>query len=117
MKLPRNVSQILAALLAAMASGCSERSVSALDGVTDLLSAEIRRVDGQLLELRAQLTGLPDISPNLQTGHLGYHGKPFTPQGDRPASLPDTRSIRLDLGSAQSIDAVVLVAVDYTAGN
>jgi signal transduction histidine kinase len=117
MKLPRNVSQILAALLAAMASGCSERSVSALDGVTDLLSAEIRRVDGQLLELRAQLTGLPDISPNLQTGHLGYHGKPFTPQGDRPASLPDTRSIRLDLGSAQSIDAVVFVAVDYTAGN
>ena len=102
-------------LLSGLLAGCSGGGRGGLDAVTDFLSAEVRRVDGQIAELRRAVGELPDVFPNQQSGHLGYHGKPFTPSAARPSGTADSRFIRLDLGQVQRIDAVVLVPVDYAA--
>jgi signal transduction histidine kinase len=73
-------------------------------------------VDQRIEGLRAQTAGLPELFPNQQTVHLGYHGKPFTPVVVKAPAKPDSRFVRLDLGKKQRIDAVVLVPVDYAAG-
>ena len=84
--------------------------------VTDYFSSEARALDQRIAGMRRDLTSLPDVFSNQQTNSVGYHSRTSDANAPRNPDKPDTRSIRLDLGSLQPIDYVVLVPADYSAG-
>lgn len=81
--------------------------------VTDYFSSEVAALEGRIAELRRKQADLPDIFPNQQTSRIGYHSRPADSVSRRHPAVPLTRSIRLDLGSIQPVDSVVLVPADY----
>lgn len=106
-------------LLLFSAGGCSQQNGEGPGGITvltDYFSSEIRELDDIIAAKRRETTSLPDLFPNQQSDRIGYHSKPSDPNAPRPASRPDTRTIRVDLGSRQRIDSVVLVPADYAIG-
>ncbi len=97
-------------------------------GMAEFFSRELRELEAEEAQLKQALINLPAFFPDQQTERIGYSSKPYssinqapkrrekgllkaTPRGAlRP---PDTRTIRLDLGSKQRIDQVVLVPADF----
>ena len=71
--------------------------------LTDYFSSEIRELDGLIAARRHELTSLPDLFPNQQSDRVGYNTNTSDANAPRPASRPDIRTIRLDLGSRQRI--------------
>lgn len=97
-------------------NGCSGPAED--HGISGWFSAQLRALEAEEERLHAELGRFPALLPDQQTERLGYSSKPSwsrgrerTPEGDpRP---PVMRMIRLDLGSVQSIDRIVLVPVDF----
>lgn len=85
-------------------------------GLSDYFSAEVRDIDKRIAEARKQLSPLPELFLNQQTGRIGYVSRPTDANAPRNPDKPDTRSIRLDLGNRQPIDNVVLVPADFSTG-
>jgi signal transduction histidine kinase len=102
-------------VLLLLAAGCSPQNGDGggLRLVTDYFSSEVRELEEEINAKRRELTALPDSFPNQQTDRIGYHSRPTDANAPRNPAVPDTRSIRLDLGSRQRIDSVVLVPADY----
>lgn len=117
---PLSVRRLLPLLAAPLlVPGCSPQSGEDSGGIgvlTDYFSSEIRSLDREIATRRQELTSLPDLFPNQQSDRIGYHSKPSDVSAPRPEARPDTRTIRLDLGSRQRIDSVVLVPADYAIG-
>lgn len=99
-------------------SGCGGQGREG--GLTEWFSPELRALDLEENRLKEELAGLPSLFPDQQTERIGYSSKPAPVR--RPAArqgppggtrLPETRMIRLDLGSQQRIDQVVLVPADF----
>ncbi len=89
-------------------------------GLTEWFSPELRALEEEESRLKEELAGLPALFPDQQTERIGYSSKPAPVR--RPSArplpaggmrLPETRVIRLDLGSKQRIDQVVLVPADF----
>jgi len=104
-----------ACLLAGLLAGCGSRSGA---GLTDWFSDELRSIEAGQARLKQDLAGLPAAFPDQQTERIGYSSKPanLRRNGPRAQALgrpPETRVIRLDLGSRQLIDQIVLVPVDF----
>ncbi len=101
-------------LLGAVGSGCGGSG----SGPAEWFSPELGRLEAEEVRLREELAGLPILFPDQQTERIGYSSKPAptrrgprgAPEGLRP---PARRVIRLDLGSKQRIDRVVLVPADF----
>lgn len=99
-------------------SGCGDRSGEGV--LTEWFSAELRGLEKEEGRLRAELGGLPAFFPDQQTERIGYSSRPSSVRrngGRRQQQAgpprPVTRVIRLDLGSKQPIDRVVLVPADF----
>ena len=106
---------VLALLFAA--GGCAPQGEGGgLRVVSDYFSSEVRDLDARIAGMREQVRVLPTLFPNQQTNRIGYHSRPTDANAPRDPSRPDTRSIRLDLGARQPIDAVVLVPADFATG-
>ena len=88
-------------------------------GVTEWFSAELRGLEQEEGLLKQELAGLPALFPDQQTDRIGYSSKPAPvrrnarPQAGGGDRLPPNRVIRLDLGSRQRIDRVVLIPADF----
>ena len=101
-------------LLGLLLSGCGGQG----GGLTEWFSAELRGVEAEEARLKQELAGLPAWFPDQQTERIGYSSKPApVRRGQRlPPGVPrrpETRVIRLDLGSKQQIDRIVLVPADF----
>lgn len=101
--------------LGLLLSGCGGQGGG---GLTEWFSAELRGLEAEEARLKQEVAGLPALFPDQQTERIGYSSKPASvrrglrlPPGVPPP--PETRSIRLDLGSKQRIDQVVLVPADF----
>ncbi len=95
--------------------GLSERFSGWFSG---WFSAEWRALEAEQVRMKQELAGLPSLFPDQQTERIGYSSKPSSVRrGARLAAerggVPETRMIRLDLGSKQRIDRVVLVPADF----
>lgn len=114
----RRFARILPLCLILLAPGCSLQSGEGggFRMVTDYFSSEVHELDQSIAELRRELMPLPDLFPNQQTNRIGYHSRPTDANAPRNPDKPDTRSIRIDLGSRQPIDYVVLVPADFSTG-
>ncbi len=113
----RRLLLLLTLILAMLLSSCSrENGKGGLSVLVDYFSSDVRELEAQVSLLRAQTAQLPEQFPDQQTNRLGYHSRTTNLNTVGDASLPDTRYIRIDLGSKQRIDSVVLVPVDYTLG-
>jgi signal transduction histidine kinase len=89
-----------------------------MDWFPDLLSFEIRSFESQQEALRVTQLTLPEVFARQQTDRIGYHSLPDYASGTTGAhTAPDSRFVRLDLGSVQKIDAIVLIAADYAYGD
>ena len=96
--------------------GCSGQGGGG--GLTEWFSAELRGLEAEETRLKQELAGLPALFPDQQTVRIGYSTKPSSVRrGARvPPGVPrrpGTRVIRVDLGSKQQIDRVVLVPADF----
>lgn len=99
-------------------TGCGDRTGGG--SMADLLSAELRGMEVEQARLKKELADLPALFPDQQTERIGYSSKPanvLRRNGPRaqPGNRrqPETRIIRLDLGSKQQIDRIVLVPADF----
>lgn len=115
--------RLIALPLLLAAGGCVPQSGSDGGGgsgwlrmATDYFSSEVQALDAQIAELREQTRPLPVLFPNQQTARIGYVSRPTDANAPRNPDKPDTRSIRLDLGSRQPVDHVVLVPADHGTG-
>ena len=106
-----------ALLAAALLAGCGGPGHEG--GVTEWFSAELRGLEQEEGRLKQEMAGLPALFPDQQTERIGYSSKPapvrrnLRPQAGGGDRLPPTRVIRLDLGSQQRIDRVVLIPADF----
>ena len=115
----RPTSSHAAALLlaAAVLAGCGGTDQEG--GVTEWFSAELRGLEQEEGRLKQEMAGLPAMFPDQQSERIGYSSKPAPvrrnprPQAGGGDRLPPTRLIRLDLGSKQQIDRVVLIPADF----
>ncbi len=105
---------ILPLLLAA--GGCAPEGGESERMLTDYLSGDVRNLENRIAALQRDLEKLPDLIPTEQTGRIGYVSRPTDASKPRHPDRPDTRSLRLDLGARQPIDAVVLVPAEYSSG-
>jgi signal transduction histidine kinase len=105
---------VLSLLLAA--GGCAPPDGKGEGMLADYLSGEVRELDQRIGALRRDLEPLPDLFPTQQTARIGYVSRPTDANAPRNPDRPDTRSIRLDLGSRQPIDTVVLVPAEFSSG-
>lgn len=99
-------------------SGCGENSGQG--GLTEWFSAELRALEQEEGQLKAELAELPALFPDQQTDRIGYSSKPApvrrAPRRQLQSGImrpQNTRVVRLDLGSRQRIDQVVLVPADF----
>lgn len=116
---PRPACWLLSLVLLLQPAGCAPRAAPGEEereesdphtgGLTEILSPELRQLDAEERNLRQELPTLPTIFPEQQTERIGYSGKPLS-QRRMPQ---DSRFIRFDLGSKQTIDRVVLVPADF----
>ena len=87
-------------------------------GVGEWFGGEGRALEAEQARIQEALAGLPTVFPDQQTERIGYSSKPSSARrGARQAAeggrAPETRVIRLDLGSKQQIDRVVLVPTEF----
>lgn len=110
--------QLLSTAFLLLAGACSPQSGGGgrLSRLSDYFSSEVRELDALIAAKRRELSTLPDLFSNQQTDRIGYHSKPTNANAPSNPAHPDTRSIRVDLGSKQHIDSVVLVPADYAFG-
>ena len=104
------------AMLGVLLPGCGGQSGGG--GLTEWFSAELRGLEAEEARLKQEVAGLPALFPDQQTERIGYSTKPSSVRrGARvPPGVPrrpETRVIRLDLGTKQQIDRVVLVPADF----
>ena len=111
--------RFLTLCLLLLAGACSQENGEGggIRMVTDYFSSEVRELDAHISRMRKELTGLPDLFPNQQTNRIGYVSRPTDANAPRSPDKPDTRTIRLDLGSRQPIDSVVLVPAEFSTGS
>lgn len=84
------------------------------NGLTEFFSQELRQLDAMEAALLRERGTLPAIFPEQQSERIGYSGKPTWRGRRRPENQrTDSRFIRIDLGSKQNIDRVVLVPADF----
>ena len=100
---PLRSTLLLTASLCLALSGWGRAAEPAKDGplsrLVSYFSADLKRIDDELLQLKPLLT-LPPIPPQ-QTSQLGFSSK--------LEASPDARQVTVDLGRGVNIDAVVLV--------
>ena len=107
--------RLFTVLLLLTAGGCAPEGGGG-GGLSDYFSSEVRELDRRIARLREEMRPLPELFNNQQTARYGYVSRPSDANAPRNPDKPDTRSIRLDLGSPQAIDTIVLVPADYSTG-
>jgi len=110
------VVRFLLPLLLLAGGGCAPESGRGDGVLSDYLSGDVRELDRRIESLERELELLPNLFPTQQTARIGYVSRPTDANAPRNPDRPDTRSIRLDLGSRQPIDTVVLVPAEYSSG-
>lgn len=119
---PALLKRVAVVLVAALSvAGCGRGGATRGGGLTEWFSADLRALEAEEAQLKEELAGLPSSFPDQQTERIGYSSKPGParrgagrPSGPgAPPRRPETRAIRLDLGSRQRIDRVVLVPADF----